>query len=107
MDTKDNMKGKDSKGRFTKGNPGGGRPKKQPTTRDFLKALAPLLEKSALDKILDLMNSKDDAIALQANIAFLDLCMKYASDDKKKPLPPVTPLPLEDFIQQYITPLSN
>ncbi len=75
------MENRDSKGRFTKGNPGGGRPKKQPTTRDWLKSIEQNIAPIAINHLLDLMYSDDEEISLKANIAILDLCLKYASDD--------------------------
>lgn len=89
----------DGKGRFIKGNPGGGRPKKQPTARDLLKEVAPTLAPQAIEKLSDLINSEDKTIALYASIAILDFCLKYASTDKKNALP--FPPTIEEFIQQY------
>lgn len=92
----------DGKGRFIKGNPGGGRPKKQPTARDLLKEVAPTLAPQAIEKLSDLINSEDKTIALHASIAILDFCLKYASNDKKNALPPLPfPPSIEEFIQQY------
>ena len=67
------MDTRDSKGRFTKGNPGGGRPKKKPTTLDLLRELSP----QAVTCLGDLIHSDDDDIALRASIAILDLSIKF------------------------------
>ena len=67
------MEDRDSKGRFAKGSTGNpkGRPKKQPE---------PLMPEDVLDtatmeavtRLIDLVHSKDEAIALHASIALLD-----------------------------------
>ena len=56
------MEIRDSRGRFTKGNPGGGRPKKQLTTEELLQALSP----EAITRLHDLIYSDNENIALRA-----------------------------------------
>jgi len=46
---------RDRNGRFTKGNPGGGRPKKRPTTKDLLQALTP----EAVTRLGELIHSDE------------------------------------------------
>ena len=70
------MDTRDSKGRFLPGNPGGGRPKKKPTTLDILRELSP----QAVTCLEDLIHSEDEDIVLRASIAVLELSLKY---DKK------------------------
>lgn len=95
------MEDRDSKGRFTKGNPGGGRPKKKPTTIEVLRTLSP----EAVTCLGNLIHDDDKDIALRASIAILDLSLKYdkkniTSDDVLKdifltlddtPIPDLTP----------------
>lgn len=73
------METRDSKGRFTKGNPGGGRPKKQPTTREVLRTLSP----EAVTCLGNLIHDDDKDIALRASIAILDLSLKCEQDSNK------------------------
>lgn len=74
------MENRDSKGRFTKGNPGGGRPKKQPTTRELLRTLSP----QAVTCLGDLIHSDDEEIALKASFAILELSLEYDRNGKRK-----------------------
>lgn len=67
------MDTRDSKGRFTKGNPGGGRKKKDPMTRDLLRELSP----QAVARLGNLIHSDDEAVALQASFDILELALKY------------------------------
>lgn len=67
------MDTRDSKGRFLPGNPGGGRKKKDPTTKDLLRALSP----QAVTCLGDLIHSDDEAVALQASFDILDLVLKH------------------------------
>ena len=73
------MDTRDSKGRFTKGNPGGGRPKKQPTTREMLRTLSP----QAVTRLGDLIHSDNEAVALNASIATMLFNLEYERDGKK------------------------
>ncbi|MBQ4430190.1 MAG: hypothetical protein II877_01705 [Synergistaceae bacterium] len=73
------MEDRDSKGRFIKGNPGGGRPKKQPTTRELLQEISP----QAVARLGDLIHSDDEAVALQASFDILELSLKCEQDSKK------------------------
>ena len=73
------METRDSNGRFTKGNPGGGRPKKRPTTKDLLQALTP----EAVTRLGELIHSDDEAVALQASFNIVDLSLKCEQDSKK------------------------
>ena len=70
------MEIRDSRGRFTKGNPGGGRPKKQLTTEELLQALSP----EAITRLHDLIYSDNENIALRASVAILDLALKYDAE---------------------------
>ena len=67
------MDTRDSKGRFTKGSVGNprGRPKKQPeplTPEEVLNSAT----MEAVTRLIDLVHSKDEAIALQASIDLLN-----------------------------------
>ena len=77
------MEDRDSRGRFIKGHPGGGRKKKDPTTQDLLRALSP----QAVTRLGDLIHSDDEAVALQASFDILELVLKYdvsISEDEKE-----------------------
>ena len=67
------MDARDKKGRFTKGNPGGGRPKGQPTIKELLQRLSP----QAVTCLGALMQSDDEVIALNASIAILGFSLQY------------------------------
>ncbi len=73
------METRDSRGRFTKGNPGGGRPKKGPTNREMLRTLSP----QAVTRLGDLIHSDNEAVALKASIAIMLLNLEYERDGKK------------------------
>ncbi|MBR0251626.1 MAG: hypothetical protein IJQ77_11155 [Synergistaceae bacterium] len=85
MDTKeDTKKIRDSNGRFVRGAVGNpkGRPKKQPkppappTPEEVLKNAT----MEAIIRLIDLVHSDDEAIALQASIAILDRTVAKKTD---------------------------
>lgn len=74
------MEDRDSRGRFLPGNPGGGRKKKDPTTKDLLQALTP----EAVTRLGDLIHSDDEDIAFKASAVIIQLSMngKKCNEDR-------------------------
>lgn len=73
------MDTRDSKGRFTKGNPGGGRPKKKSTIREIVQTLSP----QAVTRLGDLIHSDNETIALNASSTIAVLSLNYEMNSKK------------------------
>lgn len=90
------MDTRDSKGRFLPGNPGGGRKKKDPTTKDLLRALSP----QAVTCLGDLIHSDDEAVALQASFDILDLVLKHDTSGN-------VPSLADDEREEYETEILN
>lgn len=95
------VKTHDINGNFAVGNPGGpGRPRKKPTTKAMLKALA----EQAVMFLSDLMHSDDKELAIKACIEILRFSLSQENSDEKSET--VSGLSIEDFVK-YMTTLPS
>ena len=63
---------RDRTGRFTKGTPGGGRPRKRPTFEELVEVTA----MEAITRLFEILHSDDESVVIQASAVILDFVSK-------------------------------